>query len=128
MTAQRATARDSRAMSATISFVDWLLMGLGAEAIGNGIPSVRVHQLLETPITQVEIDYRGFIACPVALYPAMSDTEKISFNQINRNTGHRASYVHARAHHRAGAARQGPGRYIIAAVPVRGSQRSRIFR
>jgi DNA end-binding protein Ku len=26
------------------------------------------------------------------LYPATSDSEKISFNQINRNTGHRIKY------------------------------------
>jgi hypothetical protein len=32
-------------------------------------------------------------ACPVALYPATSDSEKFSFNQINRKTGHRIKYV-----------------------------------
>src|SRR6266536_6601808 len=31
--------------------------------------------------------------CPVALYPATSDTEKVSFNQINRKTGHRIKYA-----------------------------------
>src|SRR6267143_3797101 len=41
---------------------------------------------------------RGFlrlplVTCPVALYPATSDSEKISFNQINRNTGHRIKYM-----------------------------------
>jgi DNA end-binding protein Ku len=30
---------------------------------------------------------------PLALYPAKFDTEKISFNQINRNTGHRIKYL-----------------------------------
>src|SRR5712671_4326985 len=39
-------------------------------------------------------NWKGFlrlslVTCPVALYPATSDSEKISFNQINRNTGHR---------------------------------------
>jgi len=29
----------------------------------------------------------------VALYPATSDSEKISFNQINKSTGHRIKYV-----------------------------------
>jgi DNA end-binding protein Ku len=33
------------------------------------------------------------MTCPVALYPATSDSEKISFNQINKNTGHRIRYV-----------------------------------
>ena len=43
-------------------------------------------------------NWKGFlrlslVTCPVALYPATSDAEKISFNQINRNTGHRIRYV-----------------------------------
>src|ERR1700743_1264078 len=42
--------------------------------------------------------WKGFrplslVTCPVALYPATSDTEKVSFNQINRKTGHRIKYV-----------------------------------
>jgi DNA end-binding protein Ku len=42
-------------------------------------------------------NWKGFlrlslVTCPVALYPATSDSEKISFNQINRNTGHRIKY------------------------------------
>jgi hypothetical protein len=35
----------------------------------------------------------SLVTCPVALYPATSDSEKISFNQINRNTGHRIKYA-----------------------------------
>jgi DNA end-binding protein Ku len=43
-------------------------------------------------------NWKGFlrlslVTCPVALYPATSETEKISFNQINKNTGHRIKYV-----------------------------------
>ena len=43
-------------------------------------------------------NWKGFlrlslVTCPVALYPATSDSEKISFNQINKNTGHRIRYV-----------------------------------
>ena|SRR5579872_1011736 len=43
-------------------------------------------------------NWKGFlrlslVTCPVALYPATSDTEKISFNQINRKTGHRIKYA-----------------------------------
>jgi len=33
------------------------------------------------------------LTCPVALYPATSDSEKVSFNQINRKTGHRIKYA-----------------------------------
>ena len=43
-------------------------------------------------------NWKGFlrlslVTCPVALYQATSDSEKISFNQINRNTGHRIKYL-----------------------------------
>jgi DNA end-binding protein Ku len=35
----------------------------------------------------------SLVTCPLALYPATSDTEMISLNQINRNTGHRIKYL-----------------------------------
>src|SRR3977135_262865 len=43
-------------------------------------------------------NWKGFlrlslVTCPVALYPATSDSEKISCNQINRNPGHRIKYA-----------------------------------
>src|SRR3954470_7639813 len=43
-------------------------------------------------------NWKGFlrlslVTCPVALFPATSDSEKINFNQINRNTGHRIKYM-----------------------------------
>jgi DNA end-binding protein Ku len=43
-------------------------------------------------------NWKGFlrlslVTCPVALYPAASESEKISFNQLNRNTGHRIKYL-----------------------------------
>jgi DNA end-binding protein Ku len=43
-------------------------------------------------------NWKGFlrlslVTCPVALYPATSDTEKIHFNQINKKTGHRIKYL-----------------------------------
>jgi DNA end-binding protein Ku len=31
----------------------------------------------------------SFVSCPIALFPATSDREKISFHQLNRETGHR---------------------------------------
>jgi DNA end-binding protein Ku len=33
------------------------------------------------------------VTCPVAFYPATSEAEKISFNQINKKTGHRIRYL-----------------------------------
>jgi DNA end-binding protein Ku len=43
-------------------------------------------------------NWKGFlrlslVTCPVTLYPATSDSEKINFNQINKNTGHRIKYL-----------------------------------
>ena len=42
-------------------------------------------------------NWKGFlrlslVTCPVALFPATSESEKVSFNQINRKTGHRIKY------------------------------------
>ena len=43
-------------------------------------------------------NWKGFlrlslVTCPVALYPATSESEKISFNQLNRKTGNRIKYA-----------------------------------
>src|ERR1700736_261967 len=43
-------------------------------------------------------NWKGFlrlslVTCPVALYPATSESEKVSFNQLNRQTGHRIKYM-----------------------------------
>jgi DNA end-binding protein Ku len=42
-------------------------------------------------------NWKGFlrlslVTCSIALFPATSESEKISFNQINRKTGHRIKY------------------------------------
>jgi DNA end-binding protein Ku len=43
-------------------------------------------------------NWKGFlrlslVTCPVAPYPATSESEKISFNQLDRKTGHRIKYA-----------------------------------
>src|SRR6476620_10491901 len=43
-------------------------------------------------------NWKGFlrlslVTCPIALFPAASESEKISFNQINKKTGHRIRYL-----------------------------------
>jgi DNA end-binding protein Ku len=43
-------------------------------------------------------NWKGFlrlslVTCPIALFPATSESEKISFNQINKNTGSRIRYL-----------------------------------
>jgi DNA end-binding protein Ku len=42
--------------------------------------------------------WKGFlrfllVTCPVALYPATTESEKLSFNQLNRATGHRIKHL-----------------------------------
>src|SRR6202046_5681461 len=42
-------------------------------------------------------NWKGFlrlslVTCPIALYPATSESEKVSFNQLNRKTDHRIKY------------------------------------
>jgi DNA end-binding protein Ku len=34
----------------------------------------------------------SLVSCPIALYPATSEREKISFNQLNKDTGNRVRY------------------------------------
>ena len=43
-------------------------------------------------------NWKGFlrlslVTCPIALYPATSESEKIGFNQINKKTGNRIRYL-----------------------------------
>jgi DNA end-binding protein Ku len=43
-------------------------------------------------------NWKGFlrlslVTCPIALFPATSESEKISFNQINKRTGNRIRYL-----------------------------------
>ncbi|MET3839079.1 Ku protein [Bradyrhizobium sp. OAE829] len=43
-------------------------------------------------------NWKGFlrlslVTCPIALFPATSESEKISFNQINKKTGNRIRYL-----------------------------------
>ena len=43
-------------------------------------------------------NWKGFlrlslVTCPIALFPATSESEKVSFNQTNKKTGHRIRYV-----------------------------------
>ena len=43
-------------------------------------------------------NWKGFlrlslVTYPIALFPATSESEKISFNQVNKKTGHRIRYL-----------------------------------
>ena len=84
--------------------------GRGAAAEGivgrsYGVSEPGPHDRLESRlrIRSMEVmapraNWKGFlrlslVTCPVALYPATSESEKISFNQLNRATGHRIKYL-----------------------------------
>src|SRR6266436_8576174 len=54
--------------------------------------------VVEIPVMAPRANWKVFlrlslVTCPVALYPATSESEKVSFNQLNRKTGHRIKYA-----------------------------------
>src|SRR5882762_5889130 len=56
------------------------------------------NQYWSSPAMAPRANWKGFlrlslVTCPVALYPATSESEKVSFNQLNKQTGHRIKYV-----------------------------------
>ena len=53
----------------------------------------------------------SFVSCPIALYPATSAAERLSFRQVNRRTGHRLKQklVEFRNRRNRNFAKQGPG-------------------
>ena len=64
-------------------------------------------------------NWKGFlrlslVTCPVALFPATSDAEKISFNQINKKTGHRIRYLRVDAE----SGEEVPSEEIVKGYPV----------
>jgi DNA end-binding protein Ku len=64
-------------------------------------------------------NWKGFlrlslVTCPVALFPATSDSEKISFNQINKKTGHRIRYLRVDAE----SGEEVPSEEIVKGYPV----------
>jgi DNA end-binding protein Ku len=51
----------------------------------------------ESPVPASRPYWKGylklsFVSCPIALYPAISAAERISFRQVNRRTGHRLKH------------------------------------
>jgi DNA end-binding protein Ku len=57
-----------------------------------------VFEYWSFPAMAPRANWKGFlrlslVTCPVALYPATSESEKVSFNQLNRKTGHRIKYA-----------------------------------
>jgi DNA end-binding protein Ku len=77
---------------------------LAAEAVRRPGPSAAAPdaplpvEYWESVLKDPRANWKGFlrlslVTCPVALYPATSDSEKVSFNQLNRKTGHRIKYA-----------------------------------
>src|SRR6201996_3057900 len=74
----------------------------GSRCRNQGLPFVlspnRPSPHLEYRVMAPRANWKGFlrlslVTCPVALYPATSESEKVSFNQLNKQTGHRIKYV-----------------------------------
>src|SRR5262245_59857079 len=56
-----------------------------------------MSRLYRSSIMAPRAYWKGFlrlslVSCPIALYPATSEPEKIAFHQITRNTGNRIQY------------------------------------
>src|SRR3954452_3969401 len=52
------------------------------------------HCCVGVPVPAPRAYWKGylklsFVSCPIALYPAISAAERLSFRQVNRRTGHR---------------------------------------
>ena len=64
-------------------------------------PAIRLESVISNGVSLAmapRANWKGFlrlslVTCPVALYPATSESEKVSFNQLNRKTGHRIKYA-----------------------------------
>src|SRR5487761_2271712 len=85
------------ARPATVNAVRRFPPGLLETRFPRGIVRLSAVAFSENPMAP-RANWKGFlrlslVTCPVALYPATSDTEKVSFNQINRKTGHRIKYA-----------------------------------
>jgi hypothetical protein len=83
----------TRTIAQVIFFQNWLSERMLPIRLESAVPQLR----LEYPMAP-RANWKGFlrlslVTCPVALYPATSDSEKISFNQINKKTGHRIKYL-----------------------------------
>src|ERR1700753_2751198 len=56
------------------------------------------HLCREVDEMAARANWKGFlklslVTCPVALFPATTETEKVTFNQLNKHTGHRIKYT-----------------------------------
>jgi DNA end-binding protein Ku len=75
-------------------------MPVGKAALSEPRLAVRLESGISigVPVMAPRANWKGFVrlslvTCPVALYPATSESEKVSFNQLNRKTGHRIKYA-----------------------------------
>jgi len=76
----------------------WIDVPLEPRVPRSGVPFESPPSLGVLRIMAPRANWKGFlrlslVTCPVALYPATSESEKISFNQLNRQTGHRIKYL-----------------------------------
>jgi DNA end-binding protein Ku len=62
-----------------------------------GLESASCHRFSEESCVALRAYWKGFlklslVSCPIALFPATSSRDKISFHQLNKDTGHRVRY------------------------------------
>ena len=64
----------------------------------NRTPVLSLSTRFQCCVLEYLRNWKGFlrlslVTCPVALYPATTDSETIHFNQLNKKTGHRIKYL-----------------------------------
>ena len=60
------------------------------------VPPTLIPLFLESPVA-ARAYWKGFlklslVSCPISLFPATSERDKINFHQINKRIGHRIKY------------------------------------
>jgi hypothetical protein len=75
----------------------------GAIFCGRKATLIEIRQALSDKRYQMAPRANGYlrlsaVSCPIALYPASSLSEKVSFNRINRKTGNRLKQFVSMAH------------------------------
>src|SRR5215207_8970284 len=74
-----------------------LSVGVESRLAGAGLSPSTARPLGVCVMAAARANWKGYlrlslVSCPIALYPATSESEKVRFNQLNKNTGNRIRY------------------------------------
>src|SRR5829696_7470416 len=74
-----------------------LSVGVESRLAGAGLSPSTARPLGVCVMAAARANWKGYlrlslVSCPIALYPATSESEKVRFNQLNKKTGNRIRY------------------------------------